>query len=174
MKKILKKQKGISLIEVLVYIGVFSLIAVVIVSFVFWLIRSNLKARAMRETLNSSKRVMELITQEIKEAESIYLPTTSSSQLSLKTEKYLPLGEEISFIDFYLCLTRICLKKESQDPIFLTSESIEITNLVFTQIISGEAPSIRIELSAIYKNPADRPEYRASVDLSSTVSLRSY
>lgn len=172
MKKI--SQKGISLIEILVYIGVFSLIVVVIVSFVFWLIRSNLKAKVMRETLNNSKRVMELITQEIKEADSIYIPTTTSSQLSLKTKKYLPIGEEISFIDFYLCATRICLKKESQDPIFLTSENIEITNLVFTQIVSGQALNIRIELSANYKNPADRPEYRALVDLTSSASLRSY
>ena len=172
MKK--ASQKGIGFIEVLVYIGVFSLIIVIIVSFVFWLIRSNVKGRVVIETLNNSKRIMELITQEIKEADSIYIPTTTDTQLSLKTKKYLPSGEEISFIDFYLCGTRVCFKKESQDGIFLTSENIEITNLVFTQVISGEAPSIQIEISANYKNPADRPEYRASVDLTSSVSLRLY
>lgn len=172
MKK--ASQKGIGLIEILVYIGVFSLIIVVVVSFVFWLIRSNIKAKVMRETLNNSERVIELMIQEIKEADNIYIPTTTNSQLSLKTKKYLPSGEKISFIDFYLCGVRICLKKESQDGIFLTSENIEITNLVFTQILSGEAPSIQIKLSANYKNPADRPEYRASIDLTSSVSLRLY
>jgi len=172
MKK--RSQTGTSLIEILVYIGVFSLIVVVIVSFVFWLIRSNIKSKVMIETLNNSKRVMELISQEIKEADSIYVPTTTSNQLSLKTKKYLPLGEEVSFIDFYLCGTRICLKKESQDPIFLTSENIEITNLIFTQIVSGKSPNIRIELSVNYKNPYNRPEYRASIDLTSSVSLRLY
>jgi type II secretory pathway pseudopilin PulG len=172
MKKI--SQRGISLVEILVYIGVFSLIAVVIVSFVFWLIRSNIKAKVVRETLNNSKRIMELMTKEIREAESVYIPTTSSTQLSLKTIKHLASGEEISFIDFYLCGTRICLKKESQDPIFLSSENIEVNNLVFTQIASDQAANIQIDLGVNYKNPGDRPEYRALIDLTSSASLRSY
>jgi len=169
-----KPEKGISIIEVLVYIGVFSLIMVIVISFVFWFVRSNTKAKVMREVLDSSKKVMELIIQEIKESEYIYLPTTSATQLSLKTKKYPALGEEFSYIDFYLCDSRICMKKESQDPIYLTPESIEVNNLVFTQIMSGDYLSIRINLGVNYNNINNRPEYEASVDLTSATSSRSY
>mgnify|MGYP001579600108 CR=1 FL=1 len=169
-----KPEKGISLIEVLVYIGVFSLIMVIIASFTFWFIRSNTKAKVMREVLDSSKRVMEIITQEIKESDYVYLPTTSATQLSLKTKKYLALGEEFSYIDFYLCDSRICMKKESQDPIYLTPENIEVNNLVFTQIMSGDYLSIRISLGVNYNNVNNRPEYEASIDLTSAASSRSY
>jgi type II secretory pathway pseudopilin PulG len=169
-----KPEKGIGLIEVLVYVGVFSLIMVIVTSFVFWFIRSNTKAKVMREVLDSSKRVMDLITQEIKESDYVYLPTTSATQLSLKTKKYPAPGEEFSYLDFYLCGFRICMKKESQDPIYLTPENIKVNNLVFTQITSGDYLSIRINLGINYNNINNRPEYEASIDLTSAASSRSY
>ena len=167
-------KKAFTLVEILVYIGIFFLVITIIISFVFWLVRSNAKLKVMREALDNANRVMEIITYETKGAKSIYTPTTSSNQLSLETTNYLPEGEETTYIDFYLCDSALCFKKESQDTVVLTSDSVEITNLVFTRIVSGQADSIQIDLTVNYKNPADRPEYRALVDLTSTASLRIY
>ena len=167
-------KKAFTLVEILVYIGIFFLVITIIISFVFWLVHSNTKLKVMRETLDNANRVMKIITYEVKEAKSIYTPTTSSDQLSLETTNYLPEGEETAYIDFYLCDSALCFKKESQDPVVLTSDSVEITKLIFTRIVSGQADSIQIDLTVNYKNPANRPEYRASVDLTSTVSLRAY
>lgn len=170
-----KSEKGISLIEVLVYVAVFSLIMTIIVSFVFWFIRSSAKAKVMREVIDSSKRVMDLMAQEIKESDYVYLPTSSATQLSLKTKKYPALGEEFGYLDFYLCdSSRICMKKESQDLVYLTPESVEVNNLVFTQVVSGDYLSIRINLGVNYNNINNRPEYEASIDLNSAASSRSY
>lgn len=170
----MKKVEGFTLVEILVYLGVFFLVISIIISFVFWLVNSNTKVKVMKEALNNADRAMAIMTYEIKEAESVYTPTTTSNQLSLETIKYLPEGEENSYIDFFLCDSSLCLKKESQGPIVLTSDSVEITNLVFTQIVSGEAPSIQIDLAVNYKNPTNRPESQASINLTSTVSLRNY
>lgn len=167
-------KKGFTLVEILVYIGIFFLVITIIISFVFWLVRSNTKLKVMREALDNANRIMEIITYETKGAKSIYTPTTTSNQLSLETTNYLPEGEETTYIDFYLCDSALCLKKESQDSVVLTSDSVEITNLVFTRIVSGQADCIQIDLSVSYKNPANRSEYRALVDLTSTVSLRIY
>jgi len=171
-------QKSFTLIEILVYIGVLSIIILVLVSFVLWFLHSNTKAKVMREVLDNARRAMEIMTYEIKGAESIYTPTSifdsHPGQLSLETSKYLPEGEETTYIDFYLCDTQLCLKKESQDAVVLTLDNVEVSNIVFTLIVSGEVSSIQIDLKIDYKNPADRPEYRASVNLTSTASLRSY
>lgn len=172
MKKVF--QKSFTLIETLFYIGVFVIITLLIVSFLLWLVNSSAKTKVMRETLNNAQRAMEIMTYEIKGAKSIYTPTTGSDQLSLEIKRYLPEGEETTYVDFYLCDARLCLKKESQSPIFLTSENVEVNNLVFTRIISGGAPAVQINLTVDYKNVANRAEYQASVDLTSTVSLRSY
>lgn len=165
---------GFSLFEVLIYLSIAFVVLAVIVGFVFWLIDSNNKNRIIAQTIDSSKRAMEIITYEVKAAENIYAPTSSGSQLSLKTNKYLPEDEKSTYIDFYLCGTQLCLKRESQDPIILTPPSIEISNLSFTYILFGPSASIKIDLTANYQNPSNRPEYNFSTNLISTVSLRSY
>jgi len=163
-----------TLVEILVYIGVLVIILVAISSFLIWAIHSNTKTKVMRETLDNARRAMEIMNYEIREAKSIYTPTTISTQLSLETIHYLPEGEKTSFIDFYLCGTQLCLKKESQNPIALTSDKLEVNNLIFSQVITGQIPSIQIDFKIDYKNPANRPEYEASVNLKSAISLRSY
>jgi type II secretory pathway pseudopilin PulG len=175
-----KNYKGFTLLEALLYIAVLAIIITVVGSFFLWVIRSNTKARVVRETLDNSRRAIETMSYEIKEAESIYSPTTDSDQLSLETTKHLPTGEETSYIDFFLCGDRLCMKKESQDPtattplIALTSDQVEVSKFVFTQITTGSVPSVQIDLKIDYKNPNNRQEYQSSVETVSTVSMRSY
>lgn len=167
-------KNGFTFIEILVYAGVLAVVTVSVSSIFIWMLSSNTKSKVTRETLDNARRAMEVMAYEIKEAKSIYTPTTSSNQLSLETAKYLPSGEETSYIDFYLCGTRLCLKKESQNPIALTSDRVEIGNLNFTQTNSGDNPAIQINLKVDYKNSSNRPEYQSSVNLTSTVSARNY
>lgn len=171
-------RRGFTLLEVLVYIAILVIVVLVISSFLIWAIRANTRNRVMAETLDNARRAIEIITHEIKETESIYEPTSTfdshPGQLSLKTKGHLPTGENSTYIDFYICDSYLCLKKESQDPISLTSGRVEVKNLIFTKIISGEIPSVQIDLRVDYKNATGRPEYQASVNLRSVASLRSY
>lgn len=173
-----EKDKSFTLIEILVYIGVLGIVIMAVSSFLIWSIHSNTKAKVMRETLDNAQRAMEIMTYEIKEAKSIYTPTgtfdLNPGQLSLETSHYLPEGEKTTYIDFYLCGTQLCLKKESQNPIALTSDSVEVNNLIFTQVITRQIPSVQIKLKVAYKNPANLPEYQSLVNLESTATLRSY
>ena len=166
---------GFTLTEVLVYVAVLSIIISAVSGFLIWTVRSNTKAKVMRETQDNARRAMEIMTYEIKEAKSVYTPTTTSNQLCLETTHNLPEGEKTTYIDFYLCEDRLCLKKESQSPIALTSDRVKVSNLVFTQIATASPiPSIQIDLQINYKSPANRPEYQAELNLKSTASLRSY
>lgn len=168
-------EKGFTLIEILAYIAVFGIIIIALSSFIVWVSHSNMKVQAAKEVLDSSKEAMRAMLYEIREAISIYSPLTTSNQISLETLNYSQEGEDSSYVDFFLCGTQICIKKESQDSLPLTSDKIEVTSLTFSQIgDTGDIPSIQINLQANYKNPYDRPEYRASIELTSTASLRAY
>ena len=173
-------KNGFSLIEVLVSVGIVSMILLLLSSFIFQLNYSNSKTKADREALENARRILDIIVYEIKGAKSIYAPTTtfpstgSADQLSLETFRYLPDGEDTSFIDFFLCGTGLCLKKESQNPVLLNSDNVSVTNLVFTRILSGTAPSVKTAFTVSYKNPSGQPSNDASVSLNATVSLRSY
>ena len=167
-------EKGFTLIETLVYVGILSIIVAVIFSFLIWSVHLSTKIRVMRETSDNARRAMEIMVYEIKEARNIYIPTSTSTQLSLQTLHYLPSGEDTTYIDFYICGTQLCLKKESQSPIALTSDKVEVSDLVFTWVVTEQIPSVQVELEIDYKSPSSRAEYQASVDLKSTASLRSY
>ena len=169
-----KRSSGFTFTEILVYIAVFSLLTISISSFVLWSVHSNARAKAMRIVTQDGRRIMTIMEKEIREAESVYTPTTGPQQLSLVTNNYLPDGEDSTFIDFYLQDGRICLKKESQNPIAITSESVEIKNLSFTKVGSEDNPSVEISLLVDYKNPGSALEYNASLNLLSTVTLRTY
>ena len=155
--------------EILIYIAILAVIFSSIYSFLTWAIQSNSKTKAIREVTDNARRAMEILTHEIKEAKSVYGPTSTSTQLSLETSHYSPVGESSAFIDFYLCgdgADILCLKKESQNPIAITSESVKVSSLEFMQI-STTTPSVRIRLKIDYKN-------LASINSTSTASLRSY
>lgn len=173
------RKKGFTLVEILVYIAVLSIVVLAVSGFFLWIVRSDGKARAVWEVSDNARRVTEILALEIKEAKNIYTPTsvfsTSSGQLSLETEKYLPQGETETYIDFFLCEKRLCLKKEGQGPVALTSEQVEVNNLEFNLIAAtSTAPSVRINLKIDYKNPAENPEYQASFNTTTTISVRSY
>jgi len=177
MKKLLSKNflnKGFSLSEALVYVAVLAILVSGILAFALWMSNLSIKAKSMREVYNTVAKATEVMAREIKEADKVYAPTTTASQLSLKTEKYLSAGEEASYIDFYICGTKLCFKKEGLAPIAITPEKVKITNITFTKIVTGENVSVQISIQAEYDNPDNRSAYQAALTLVSSASLRSY
>lgn len=167
---------GLTLVEVLVYIAVLAILIGVVSSFFVWTIRSNIKAKISREVLDTGRRIIRTINSEIKGAKNIYSPTSvfnsHPGQLSLEIVKNLPEGENKSYLDFYICQEHLCLKRESQNPVVLTSDEVKITNLVFSRI-GDNLSSLKIDLKVeSAENSSGRNEYQAEVELSSVVSFR--
>lgn len=160
------------MVEVIIYVALLSLIMLLASSFVFYLSYTNSESKGEREVLENARRVLETISYETSGAESVYTPTTNANQLSLQTLRYIPLGETTSYIDFFLCGTRVCLKKESEDPIYLTSDAVVVTTLAFTQVSNNGFLSIRTNIIMNYKNPINNTTQ--AVNLTSTASLRNY
>ena len=171
----MKTRNGFTLIEMLVYIGVLTVIIAVIASFFLWASRSFSKTKAIQETSNNGQRAMEIIISEIREASGIYTSTSTSTQLSLTTSKYLPDGETSSYLDIFLCQDQICLKKESQPAVALTSNNVRVSNLSFTRINStSTALSIQVAFTVDYKTSSQKPELKAAFSSTSTAAIRTY
>ena len=164
-------QRGFTIIEIVVSVGIFSIILLLIISFGLWMTYYGAKAKSDREAASNAERVMDIITYEIKHAKKIYTPTTTSNQLSLETKNYLPAGENHTFIDFFICGTSLCLKKESQDPIVITSKNIRVSSLSFLQALNGTRPSVQINLTINYEESSSTYD-RAAISLTSTASPR--
>lgn len=167
-------QKGVSLVEVITYVSILTIIILIILSFFIWALRSNMRINAMKEVLSSNRTAMQIMTQEIMEANSIYYPTSSSTQLSLETSKYKQTQEDISYIDFFICGTRLCMKKESLDPVAITANSVLVSGLRFDQISTSSIPSVQIYLETRYNANSGSFNSNVVVGATSTAALRLY
>lgn len=173
----MNKNKGFTLIELIVYVSALAVIAVILTLFVFNFINIYAKIRITKEVSESSQIAMETILLEIKHAKDIYAPTsffnTHPGQLSLETEKDAPIGEQTIYIDFYLDENnRLCMKKEGQEAESLTPENIEINNLIFNYLTANNEKTIRIELLANYREPSGRATRQATTTIISSAGLR--
>jgi len=157
------------LIEILIGLFVLSVIITTLASLAVWLLRSNMRIRVETEVLENAQSAMQRIVYEIREAESIYYPTSSSTQLSLETDLYLPEGESFSYIDFFVCGHSLCFKQEGEPPVSLTSDNVVVNNFNLSYL-STSTPSVQIELEIGHSNP----QYQYSVDFVSTAYLRTY
>ncbi len=166
------RQRGFTLVEVIVYVAILSLVMLLISTFIFYMAKSNFQSKGSRESFDSAQRALEQITYEISGAKSVYTPTTTQNQLSLETSRYLPAGETTTYLDFFLCGTRLCLKKESQNPVFLTSDLVQIANISFTQISNNGAVSIKTSLTVSYAHQLNNTQ--PTITLTSTASLKKY
>jgi len=173
----MNKNKGFTLIELIVYVSTLAIISIVLTLFVFNFINIYTKIRITKDVSEGSQRVMEIMLLEIRHAKNAYEPTSSfdthPGQLSLETEKDTPIDEETTYINFYLDEDkRLLIKKEGEEAEILTPENIEINNLIFNYLTINDTESIRIELLANYRNQSKRTIYQATTTIISSASLR--
>jgi len=166
-------KKGFTIIEFIVYIAVLAILGGAVSMLFLWTLKAHTKARVLQETTLAAKLSMERVIHEVREAESLYLPTTTATQVSLETKTSIPPGETLGYVDFFLCGQALCMKKEGEIPFALTPNTVEVTSLSFTTISTDtDFPSLRVLMEVRHKNPNNRPELEAVVELTSTASLR--
>ena len=158
--------KGFTLVEMLIYIVTLVLVVGTVTTILLWMVRANSQIHVRNELAENVEYALSQMAGEIREAQSVYTPTGTTLQLSLATAKNPPAGETSTYVDFFLCGTRLCVKRESQAVQAITSENIEIQSLEFTQVQTGVASSIHMEVEASYLT--------ASTTMQATASLRTY
>lgn len=139
-----RRERGFSLIETIVYIGLLMIIVSVSIYFMINIFSTFNKTFAQKEVMANTQHALDTMTEEIKFSKNIYTPTSvfnqDNGQLSIETIQTPPAGESATFTDFYLDNGRIYEKKESQTAIPLTSNQVKINKLKFTYLNPTNAP----------------------------------
>lgn len=162
----------------LIYIALLIVMVTAIVSFAFWTIQAGAKIKTNYELADNARRAMDIMTYEIKKSQSVYASTsifnTNPGQLSLE-QMASSTAETLTYIDFFKCGDRLCLKREGTDPMALTNNQVKITNLIFSQLLnSSTTPSIQITLRVASSATSTDPEYTGTLELTSAATLRAY
>ena len=140
--------RGFSLLEASIYLVLVIIIMPLIAMLLFFTVDNRARSNNSSLLLLEGERVVDLITQTIKQAQEINQPAIGVSGDSLSL---MMLNENQNPTIFNLVNGSINIKEGVGDALPLTSNKIVVTNLIFTNASKGATPgliSIEFSLSA--------------------------
>lgn len=135
------RQKGFSIIELIVYLAVLSAISILAVGTLLSLSQSYISVIVSRNIHSAAAASLELMGREIRASSNIHASSTLGLHPGL-----LSLDRSGTTTEFFLASTTLRVRENGDDIGALTNEDAEVTNLVFYQLDNGTSKGIRIEL----------------------------
>lgn len=163
--KIILKSKtkgGYAILELLFYIAFFALLSIVIINAMITMSQSFRESETLA-ALTRSGSIMERMSREIRQADSISLITPSSLKLNTTDSAGGP-----KTVEFLLSGTNVQLLENDVLTGNLNSPNITVSGLSFTEITTANGKAVKIVLTVQSVND----KYNRSVDFYNTVVLR--
>jgi len=167
-----KKQKnpGFTLVELILYIGLSSILLLVISLFLTTMLSARVKQQTISEVDEQGLQIMQIITQNIRNAEAVNSPTPGNSDSTLNLSV---LDASKNPTIFNLNQNTLQIKEGSESNINLTNSKIDLSSLNFENLSRDGTPGmIRISFEMSYKNETSRQEYNYTKPFYTSVSLR--
>jgi type II secretory pathway pseudopilin PulG len=168
------QSRGFTLVELIIYISILSLVVVGLVSFALSMTSVRAKVYVGQEVGANARIALDVITQKIRAAQSINMGAstfapTNPGTLSLKMADG---SRDPTIINLDALNGRLQIKEGVASPVFITGKEVRISNLIFTNLSqTGERGHIRIDLGVGYANPSSAV-YTYSWSGATAVSLR--
>jgi len=163
-------KNGFTLVELIIYIGIVSVMLLAISNFVFFLSYSRIKSQTIAEVEQQGMQVMQIITQTIRNAESINFPSSgaTSSELSLEITET---AKNQTVFDIFGGTIRIT--EGINSPIILTSSRLTVSELIFQNLSTTGTPGIiRVQFNLAHLNPGEKNQYDWFKTFYGSASLR--
>lgn len=167
-----KKQirKGFTLVEMMLYVGICSVLLLSLSVALSFILSARVKNQTVSEVNQSGTQVMQLVTQTIRNAKSVNNPTLglSSSTLSIKT---MDATKDPTVFD--LASGTIRIKEGNGQYIPLTNKRVIVSGLVFknTSASSTDGGSIEINFTITHINLGNTNEFSFSKTLFGSASF---
>lgn len=169
------KRSGLTLIELLLYIAIFSIIITTVVSVAISATAQRVKNNAVAEVDYQGEAVMSYISQTIRNAGSVNSPIANNSAGSISVNSATPTNNPTVF-DSISDGSRQRIRSREGSPAvdnYLTNNRVTVTNISFVNsTVSGSLDSIRIQFTLQYYNPSGRPELNYQKTFYGGVTLR--
>ncbi len=167
MNYYIKKNKGFTLIELILYVVIAGVVLLLVSIFFIALVTSRIKNETVSEVEFQGTQVVQMITQNIRNAEEV------SSPIRGETSSFLVIIKEGENIAFGLDDGVIYIQEESGEPINLTNNRVLASGLLFENMGKENAPeSIRISFTLSRVNHTGRSEYSFVKSFLGSASLR--
>jgi Tfp pilus assembly protein PilW len=140
-----KYQKGNSLIELMVYLGIFSVLCLVIIKSLVTSMTIYSQSQAYRKVQSQGELVMERITRELRQATSVTSGTynTSPGSVSLSGKDLSSTPETVVF-DVSGGNVQVTVNGATPTP--LTGGQVGVSSLIFRSVTTSVGTAIKVEL----------------------------
>lgn len=159
-----------SLVEVLLYISISTVIMISLSYFMFTVTKSRVKSQTITEVEYQGNQVIYLIMEAIRNSQSITSPLegTSSENISLQME-----NELINPTLFSLTDGKMFIQEGSSESIQISSSKVDVISLQLDNITGDSLTQIiKITLTVTHKNPENVMEYNFTETFTGSASLR--
>ena len=152
-------QRGISLVETIVYVAIFSLFIIGLAQFSTTLSKTRLHTQGVLEVNDQGSQAIKLITQTLRNASSVNSPNVGSSASTLNLTLDSVPGNTI----FYENGGVLYINEGPGAPIELTNNKVVISNLTFFNLSRANTPNI-IKISFTLTSVDARDPYSVNFD----------
>lgn len=162
--------KGFTLVELLLYISLISIMLFVISDFFFLIIKSRVKNQVIAEVEQQAVQAAQMITQAGRNAENVTSPGAGGNAAFL-TLDMADISKNSTIFDLSGGVIRI--KEGAGSPIPLTNSRVIASDLNFQNLsYAGTPGTIRVSFTLSHVNPENKNEYDYSRTFYASASLR--
>lgn len=160
----MKKRSGYTLIELVIYVGIVAVVALVVTNSILILNRTLASFRLERRVISSGETAMRRMIRELRLANDIHASSTlgvSPGVLSMASQE----SEEdasAKSVMIYVSGGVLTLRRATSSAVALTASGVTVTNLTFRQITNGtvsKAVKIELTLQALYGSASTTRNY---------------
>lgn len=177
-------RQGFTLMEIVVYIAIFSIVMVMAIGLVLNIVLGGTKIKSSQEVYSGARLAMDTITRSVRGADDV---RTSSSTFGVYpgvlSLSYTDDSEDDVIVDTYTrsvslpsgstTIRTLRIKEGEGAYEDLTSSQVDVTNFVVRNLTRGtEQKLVNIELTIQNVNPGGDPDHAASLTLETSASIR--
>lgn len=164
-------QKGFTILEMLLYVSICSVLLLSLSLFLTTLFGARIKHQSIADVNQQGAQVMQLLTETIRNAESIQTPTVGATSPTLSVTVSDGL---LSPTIFSVSSGTVMISEGGGPNILLTNSHVTVSNFLFKNISSASSSdrTIQISYTIDYKNPSGRNEYEFTKSFSGSATMR--
>lgn len=163
-------RQGFTLVELLLYVGLSSLLLLTMTLFLSTLLESRVKNQTVAEVEQQGAQIMRAMTQLIRNAESITSPTQGNSAAAL-TLDVLAAANDPTVFDLASGVLQIT--EGAGSPVALSNTRVTASGLTFQNLSrTGTPGAVRIVFILTHVNPTGRNEYQFQKTFTGSAALR--
>lgn len=167
-----KHTRGFTLIEMLLYIALASILLVVATMFTALILEARIKNQTIAEVEQQGQYIARLITQTIRNAEEVTTPGVGSNSTSLVLDVVAASNDPTTFS---LSSGVVRIQEGGSTAVPLSNDRVVVSNLVFYNYAGTNAPGIvRFSFTVTHANPEGRNAYSFTKTFYGSAATRVY